>query len=140
MKFFSAIRAVSHLTLSFILLVSPAGFAANHGEAEINGLLIDQTRTLMGHEFYRHFCTLWGEPQVDFQYNVTIKEIPDARWGSLITVDVNGTTAYRKSLRPRSGKAEEEAKASISRVKKHLIYMIKTNGKQNSQDLKGNGF
>lgn len=109
-------------------------------ETEVNGLIIDQTRTRIGQDFYREFCTLWGEPKSDFRYNISINEIPDARWGSLIIVTVNGQEAYRNTLRPRSGLVEEEAPKAIERAKSYLAYLIRTNGNHDTADIRGNGY
>lgn len=122
------------------MVVRTNGIASQCVDAEINGLIVNQTRTLIGSEFYRHFCTLWGEPKVDYQYNITIMEIPDARWGSLMTIEVNGKIAYRKSIRPRSDKAKEEASHSIPQIRKFLMYLISTNGKNSSEDLQDEGY
>mgnify|MGYP001244682091 CR=1 FL=1 len=113
---------------------------ASVADPEVNGLLIDQTRTRIGQDFYRHFCTLWGNPNIPIRYNIVIKEIPDARWGSFIAVEVNGRPAYRTTLRPRSGGAEEAAKQAIPRVRGYLRYLIDTNGGQDTEDLKGDGY
>lgn len=113
---------------------------ANAEELEINGLVINQTHTLIGQEFYYHFCSLWEAPRLKVSYNISIKEIPDARWGSLITVKVNDRIIYRKTLRPRGGKAEQEAQTSIRLVRSYLQYLANHNGLGGSKDLKGNGY
>ena len=124
-----------------LILVCLAGLCgAAAGEEEINGLIIDQTRTLLGREFAREFCALWGEPRIDLSYNILIEEIPDARWGSLLSVKVNGRTAWRKALRPRSGGAREAARESIPQVRSYLLYLLQTNGGQDSADIKRNGY
>lgn len=127
------------LMILTLCLLTPKG-AALAEETEVNGLIIDQTHTRIGQDFSREFCTLWGDPQVDFRYNIGIKEIPDARWGSLIIVTVNGQEAYRNTLRPRSGLTEEEARKATAQVKSYLVYLIRTNGNHDTEDLKGNGY
>lgn len=107
---------------------------------EINGLLLDQTRTLLGHEFARQFAAKWVEPRSALSYNIVIREIPDPRWGSLLRVEVNGVEVDRRTLRPRAGGAEEAASESARKVRWYLGYVLKTNGDQGSADLQSNGY
>ncbi len=122
------------VTVIFIMVATPA-----KSQVEINGLIIDESRTVTGREFYREFFESWGEPTVDITYDIVIKEIPDARWGSMLSIDINGTTAWRKILQPRSGKAREEARASVPQVRRFLEY-LRTSTEEKSGDLVGDGY
>lgn len=122
------------VVLTVLVLATPA-----YTQVEINGLIIDETRTTTGREFYRAFFESWGEPSVDITYNIVIREIPDARWGSALSIEINGTTAWRKILQPRSGKAREEAFASVPQVRRVLEY-LRTATEENSGDLVGDGY
>jgi curli production assembly/transport component CsgE len=123
-----------------LLLSLSSGHGFCYAQGALAGLLVDQTRTRIGQEFYRQFCANWGEPRIDFLYNIAIKEMPDARWGSLITVRVNNRVAYRGSLRPRSSQVGEEVHKAIIQVKKYLLYLVRTNGNHDTPDLRGNGY
>lgn len=111
---------------------------AASAQVEINGLVIDASRTMTGREFYREFFEQWGEPKVDFPYNIVIREIPDARWGSMLMVEINGVTAWRKSVRPRAGNARDEARGSVSQVRRVLEY-LKDSEERQEGDLPGEG-
>lgn len=124
--------------LASILLLSATGMAAP--ELELNGLIIDQTRTRIGQEIYRQFSNHWGSVRVNFPFNISIREIPDARWGSIVAIEVNGRTAYRNILRPRTNQVGEEVNKAISQVRGYLLYLVRTNGRESSRDLKGNGY
>lgn len=116
---------------------------SNHqawAEEGLNGLLLNQTRTTFGRSFYDQFCIQWGEPKIDLNYTIVINEIPDARWGSLINIKVNGQEAYRRSLRPRKSMAEQEAKIAIQYVRQFVIHLIRENGSQGNPDLAVNGY
>ncbi len=134
-----SISKTAIITVISLALLYPSCKPAWAEEIEVNGLIVNQVQTRLGQEFYRHFSTLWGDPRISFQYNIEVRELADARWGSLITVRVNGHDAYRQGIRPRSGKAEEEARKSIPRVKNYLGYLIKSNGNGDTEDLKGDG-
>ena len=120
----------------FLTIVLPVSAKA---QVEINGLLVDQTRTMFGREFFREFSSAWGEPEVPVQYNIVITEYFDARWGSLIIIELNGREAYRKRLAPRSGDASQEAKAALPSVRRYLMYLMTTKNQSINPDLKGDG-
>lgn len=105
-------------------------------QVEINGLIIDESRTMTGREFYREFFERWGDPKVDYSYNIVIREMPDARWGSILSVEVNGTTAWRKIVRPRAGNSRDEARESIPQVRR-VLEDLKVNGGTQGGDLAG---
>lgn len=108
-------------------------------QVEINGLIIDESRTITGREFYREFFERWGDPRVDYSYNIVIREIPDARWGSILSVEVNGMTAWRKIVRPRAGNSREEARESVPQVRRMLEY-LKTSDEKSHGDLAGEDY
>lgn len=109
------------------------------GQVEINGLIIDESRTMTGREFYRDFFERWGDPNLEFPYNIVIRELPDARWGSILSIDVNGTTVWRKVVRPRTGDARKEARESIPQVRRVLEH-LRTIDEKRDGDLVGDGY
>lgn len=51
------------------------------------GVVVDQTVTVVGHEFYQHFAALWREKEMANRYAISVHERPTARWGSQIWVE-----------------------------------------------------
>lgn len=106
---------------------------------DITGLIIEQTMTKVGYEFYEYFFLLWNPPQIaDIKdYNITIHERASAMWGIWIWVNVNDTTIWNKTLRPRSAEAEKAAKEAIEITKQYVINYQKYQFE--SDDLVGTG-
>lgn len=106
---------------------------------EITGLIIEQTMTKIGYEFYECFFLLWEAPRMtEIQdYNIFINERASPLWGIWIWIDVNGTTVWNKVLRPRSAEVEEEAKEAIEATKQYLINYEQYQFQ--SEDLVGTG-
>lgn len=83
---------------------------------ELNGFLLDQTVSHIGHQFYRHFSArLRDISQLDF--NLVVRERPSARWGSLLWVEYEQRTVYRSMLSPNTAQLPEIAAAAADEVK-----------------------
>lgn len=118
----------------------PSFIQLHAADIEVNGLVIDQTRTRIGQNFYREFSTLWGEPKIEMAYNITIQETPDARWGNMIAVFVNNHTVYRTTIGTRSSDISKNVTAALNQTRffmRYLLSIIESNG---TVDLKGNGY
>ncbi|MBN2314162.1 MAG: hypothetical protein JXM79_09550 [Sedimentisphaerales bacterium] len=107
--------------------------------SEITGLIIEETMTKVGYEFYEYFFLLWNPPlMAEIQdYNITIHERASAMWGIWIWVNVNDTTIWNKTLRPRSAEVEEAAKEAIEVTKQYVANYQKYQFE--SDDLVGTG-
>ena len=51
------------------------------------GVVVDQTITVAGHEFYQHFAALWRDKEMASRYAISVHERPSARWGSQIWIE-----------------------------------------------------
>lgn len=68
-------------------------------EDEIRGFIVDNSISHIGHEFYRYFTErLRDTSRLDF--NLVVRERPSARWGSLVWIEYEGRTLYRRFLAP----------------------------------------
>ena len=105
---------------------------------EITGLIIEETMTKIGYEFYEFFFLFWEPPEVELKdYNILITERASPRWGSWVQVAVNETVIWSRVLRPRSAEIEEAVKQAIEAAKEYLYnyekYQFQT------QDMVGTG-
>ena len=73
--------------------------AAQAQDLEFSGLVIDQTITKFGHDFYDYFLAEW-EPPTD-AFTLTINEKPSLIFGTMVSVEVNDTVVYEGLLTPR---------------------------------------
>ncbi|HKS12208.1 MAG TPA: curli production assembly/transport protein CsgE [Pseudomonas sp.] len=101
-----------------LLLAGPQARAG--AEDEMMGFIVDQTISHIGHGFYNSFTDrLRATSRLDF--NLVVRERPDARWGSLVTVEYEGEVLYRRFLPPNTTQLEEEAVAAADLVKQEVI-------------------
>lgn len=126
--------------LVFVLsLVFGSAVLAQRGELEIDGLIIDQTQTRIGQEFYQNFVTFWEAPSGIKDYNILVTEMASPFWGSLIGIEVNDVVVYRGLLRPRSEEIEEAAKKEVESIKEYLYSLEEYKKEASGKDMTGNG-
>ena len=105
---------MSRLTLGLLLLsllspvqaLEPLGQA--NGEAELSGLIIDNTITRFGHDFHRYLSFQLQDTSA-LEGDLVVRERPSARWGSLVWVEYGQRTVYRRFLQPNVAEIEDIA-------------------------------
>jgi curli production assembly/transport component CsgE len=99
---------VSRLTLGLLLLLLFSPLQAQEqaqSEAELSGLIIDNTITRFGHDFHR-YLSFQLQDASDLEGDLVVRERPSARWGSLVWVEYGQRTVYRRFLQPNVAEIE----------------------------------
>ena len=106
---------------------------------EITGLIVEQTMTKIGYEFYEYFFMYWETPRTTGiqDYNIFINERASALWGSWVWIEVNDTTVWNNILQPRSVEVEEAAHEAVEVTKDYLVNYDQYQFQ--SEDLVGTG-
>ncbi|QQE86454.1 curli production assembly/transport protein CsgE [Pseudomonas putida] len=108
------------LSLGLLLAAGVSDVARADAEDEMKGFIVDNTISHIGHDFYAYFADrLRATSRLDF--NLVVRERPDARWGSLITVEFERDVLYRRFLPPNVTQLKEEAVAAADLVKQEVI-------------------
>jgi len=68
---------------------------------EIDGLVVDQTLTKLGRDFYDAFYRAWSPPAGAFNFTITVQEQPLPNVGTSVTLLVNDEVTYQARLQPR---------------------------------------
>ncbi len=108
-------------------------------EIEIGGLVIDETISKMGHDFYDKFYSQWTSPEVDFNYTIYIKEKPVPGLGSIVTVSVNDNEVVSQRIQPRAEMIEAVAEYAHRRLQSYLLNYEDIQRQLSGQDLSGTG-
>ncbi|MBW2148140.1 MAG: hypothetical protein JRG73_16925 [Deltaproteobacteria bacterium] len=124
---------------AFVLIVWFSLPVLGKSDIEIDTLVLDQTRTRSGQEFYREFVSLWETPKGISGFNIRIKERPDARWGSMIFIYVDDRMVFRCIVGRRHEEIMEMVERSIRTVIMHLYRRSFEKGKLKEEDLLGDG-
>ena len=108
--------------LMLLVLVSPvrAQQQAEQGEqaereAQLSGLIIDNTITRFGHDFHR-YLSYQLQDSTALKADLVVRERPSARWGSLVWVEYGQTTVYRCFLQPNVAEIETIAEQAAQLV------------------------
>jgi len=78
-------------------------------DLEIDGLVVDETITKIGRDFYEVFHRQWEAPPDVKNYTILIKERPTRGNGALIQVALNDELLFEQQLAPRYDVIEETA-------------------------------
>ena len=68
---------------------------------EIDGMVLDETRSKVGRDFYDVFYSSWQSPENASNFTIRIAEQPSPSLGTIIYVEVNDTETFRMRLQPR---------------------------------------
>jgi len=102
---------VSRLTVGLLLccLLGPAQAQETatqaQSEAELSGLIIDNTVSRFGHDFHR-YLSFRLQDSSELENDLVVRERPSARWGSLVWVEYGPRTVYRRFLQPNMTEIE----------------------------------
>jgi curli production assembly/transport component CsgE len=88
---------------------------------EIDGLLINKTRTKHGKDFYDLFFRQWEIPQGVHGIMMTIEEKPGRGRGSMIVFHINNRQIMTKWIQPNRSLLEQIASNSVAQLRYYLI-------------------
>ena len=89
-------------------------------DIEFRGLIIEETMTPIGHNFYEAFNSFW-KPLEGMMYTITISEKADSFRGSVYIVKVDDEVVATGRLNPRQEFIDNLAKASVKECQKFLL-------------------
>ena len=105
----------------------------------INGLILDRAITRQGHDFYQYFSQAYERPKGIAPATLIIKEIPSARWGSIIWIESDSKVLHTVLIRPGRGDIKEQAEQAAVRVTQAL-FRFALNGAVENPDLDKDGY
>lgn len=127
MKKSSTFKWLLLLGLALVLIFAPTahGQMASDEGLGITGLILDETKTKGGHDFYDFFTINWRAVK-GVEYTIHIAEQPDRARGSFIKVLINDRQVYFQRLNPRTDAIEEAAKRAVQRTRYILVKRLFT--------------
>lgn len=121
----------------FLLLSNPI-LEAQASDVEIDGLIIDQTKSKLGHDFANNFSLSWET--VATEYNIVIDEQSDFRAGSWVSIEINENLVFKALLKPNAEEIEKLAKEAVADSNEFLTSQNEaTRNLEQEKDMKGNG-
>ncbi len=80
---------------------------------EIAGMILNQTVTLLGQEFYRNFVEFWRDKADGENYNIVVSELPSRRFGNQIFVVYNRRRMFTGMLPIRVDKVRAVSEQAV---------------------------
>ena len=121
--------------LVILVLFTPSSYATN--EVEIGGLLLDNTKSRLGHDFYFKFSQLWHDIPNTQGINVQIIEQIVPRAGTKLSLVLNSRVIYVTHFGRRQSPVKEKVEQAIFIL---IEAMSQPQYSQDNIDMVGNGF
>lgn len=112
---------------------------SNDVEIEIDGLLVDDTKTKMGKDFYDLFYGNWEAPEGSKNFTIIVSEKPFRLTSTLIVVSINENPVYQSILQPRQDIVEAISYEAISTTQSYLANYEEIMKQLNGEDMAGSG-
>ena len=107
--------------------------------AEINGLVVDETITKAGRDFYEVFYGQWEAPASILSYTITIKELPLPGRGSQVMIYMDDTEIFNQAVPPRYEVVEEVAAYAVDLVSHYVANYESMSQQLGNEDQQGSG-
>ena len=104
-----------------------------------DGLLVDNTKTKGGKDFYDLFYASWEAPLNARNFTITINEKPYRLTTTFIVVMINENVVYEALLQPRLDVIEYMTADAVQMARSYLINYEEINRELNGDDLSGSG-
>ena len=108
-------------------------------EIEIDGLLVDDTKTKAGKDFYDLFYNNWEAPTAAKNYTITVSEKPFRLNNTMIAISINENLIYQAILQPRQDAIEAQTSEAIYMAQDYLTNYEEIMKQINGDDLSGSG-
>lgn len=105
----------------------------------LSGMIVDETTTKAGQDFYFLFYSKWETPIGAENFNVIISEKPLPRLGSQIRVLVDDYEVFQQFLQPKYDVIDEMSSAAVDYVKNYLANYDSIQKELRGEDLEGSG-
>lgn len=89
-------------------------------EVSFGGFVMNETRSVIGDDFYDAFYSQWEAPDEASHFTVRIEEQPVPRFGTRVIVRVEETEVFQSYLKPRTREIEQAAREAVSRAGLYL--------------------
>ena len=87
---------------------------------EIDGMVLDETRSKVGRDFYDVFYTSWQPRPDTHNFSIRISEQPNPSLGTIIYVEVNDRETFRMRLQPRYDFIQQAGRYAVRQTYSYL--------------------
>ncbi len=113
--------------------------SSENEDVGISGLVVDETFSKVGHDFYDLFYSNWRSPKNIKDYSITITEKPLPQLGTQITIIVNDTPIYQRFVQPRFEIIKEMVRQGLEISYSYLENYDQIQKELQGKDMQGTG-
>lgn len=99
---------------------------SDYNGLEFGGLIIDETKSKIGKDFFHVFYQYWEEPENAPNFLLTITEQLLPSLGTVITVNLDHRSVFKTRLQPRREAIEQNAKRAVAYSYRALQQKLQT--------------
>jgi len=119
--------------------VTPPTKHAKDEDLELDGLIINETRSKIGRDFYDVFYRNWSAPKEARDFVIRVRELPARGRIARISIEVNNEEVTQRVLQPRAEIIKSQAFYAIRLVQQRLKARSAINKEIGNEDQQGSG-
>lgn len=108
-------------------------------ELEIDGLVVDETVTKAGRDFYQIFYSEWEPPSNAKNFTINISEKPARGLASILMIEINENIVIETPIQPRYDLVESMAQQAVQICFEYLLNYEQIQDQLSGEDLSGSG-
>jgi curli production assembly/transport component CsgE len=110
-----------------------------HEEISANGIVVDETQSKWGKDFYEYFYNIWPFPEKAEDYTIVVVEKPLPGLGTVLSIKFNDEEIFQQFAQPKLESiqeiAEYAAEYTLSYLQNYELIIRELQG----NDMKGTG-
>ncbi|MDQ2177103.1 CsgE family curli-type amyloid fiber assembly protein [Marinifilum sp. D714] len=108
-------------------------------DMEIDGLIMDETISKVGRDFFDMFYATWSAPKNAKNFTITIKEMVLPGLATQITILVNDEEVFKQRVQPRNDIMEQMSNYAIYKTTRYLSNYERMKSQLDGDDQSGSG-
>jgi|GEM_PF-658862 len=106
---------------------------------DLGGLIIDETISKVGQDFYRYFNNQWNAPGTSKNFNIYISEKPTPGMGNMIIIKINYEEIFKNRISPQQQVIESLVEYAINQSQQYIMNYEKIKKQLEGEDMSGTG-
>ncbi len=107
---------------------------------EVGTMVVDQTISKIGHDFYDVFYAQWEAPAGANDFMIVIREKPSRGLGAMVSVQINDADIMEMPIQPKYDQIEASAFSAVAVAQEYLVNLQLTQSQlEEHADQVGNG-
>lgn len=105
----------------------------------LNNLVMDETLSKMGRDFYNFFYDNWDPPETEQSFTIYIREMPSPGMGNMIQVKINYDEIFRQRISPKQEYIKQLARMAVKQSENYIANYEEIQQQLGGEDMEGTG-